>query len=200
MPRLNGNLQAFVLRTGQLEALVDGIAAAPPQYQSSIGELIFLRLFSMLEIELEDVTTKIVCGARYLDGTAPVLLHQSRSVALARDAMRKHGRSKALELKWTIGTDIRANVKFVIDPSDPYFVAVTTHEARIDEMRRIRNHIAHSNSDTLRKYKPVVVAHYGAYVPRITPAVLLQSGRFRPTLLKQYLAAARIIIKEFVRA
>lgn len=199
MPRLSGNLQAFVLRTGQLDALVDDITAAPPRYQSAIGELIFLRLFSMLEIELEDVTTKIVCGARYLDGTAPALLHYSRSASLARDAMRKHGRPKAIDLKWTIGADLRGNVKFVLDPSDPYFAAVTAHEARVDEMRRIRNHIAHSNSDTLRKYKPVVVTHYGAYVPRITPAVLLQSGRFRPTLLKQYLAAARIIIKEFAR-
>lgn len=188
-----------MLRASKLDALVNDIAAAPPKYQSAIGELIFLRLFSMLEIAIEEVTIKIVCGAPYLDGTAPALLHRCRSASLARDAMRKRGRPKAIELKWTIGSDICANVKFVVDPADPLFATVTAHETRINEMRLVRNHIAHSNADTLRKYKPVVVTHYGAYVARITPAVLLQSGRFTPTILKQYLAAARVIVKELTR-
>lgn len=199
MPKLNVTLDEFMRRTTMLDALADGVPTAPPKYQSAIGELIFLRLFSLLEVAIEEVTTKIVCGARYLDGSVPGLLYRARSAMLAHAAMRKLGRPKTIDLKWTIGSDIRSNVTFCVVPGDAFFSTVVAHEARIDEMRRIRNHIAHSNSDTLRKYKPVVVSYYGAYVPRITPAALLQSSRFSPPLLKQYLSVSRTVVKELTR-
>ena len=59
MPKLNVTLDEFVRRTTMLDALADGLPTAPPKYQSAIGELIFLRLFSMLEARNPVLAPKI---------------------------------------------------------------------------------------------------------------------------------------------
>jgi hypothetical protein len=175
------------------------------EIQRALGELVLLRLFFRLEAYIEDVTIRICRGSAYADGTNPSLLVAPTSRQSAIQQMRTLNRFKAgaptsIELKWTMGPDIRNNAKFVIAPTDPFFATVGSHEAELDRLRRIRNHIAHGNSDTGRKFRPVVAHHYGAALPSITPGALLLSNRFSPPLLDQAIVFARVFARDVVRA
>lgn len=168
--------------------------------QKALAELVLLRLFFCLESYLEDVTCRLACGCDYVDGSAPNLLVASASRAAAIANLRSHGRTKAIDLKWTIGSDIRRNVQHVIDSGDPLYSTLLLHEAELDRWRRVRNHIAHGNADTSRKFRPVVTHYYGAALPSITPGQLLLSSRFSPILLDQALIFARVFAKDLARA
>lgn len=167
--------------------------------QKALAELVLLRLFFRLESYLEDVTIRLACGSDYADGLTPNLLVASRNRIVAISNLRRFGRPKAIELKWTIGSDIRKNIQNVVHAADPIYSVVTAHEAELDRWRRVRNHIAHGNSDTSKKFRPVVTHHYGAALPSITPGQLLLSKRFSPVLLDQALIFARVFAKDLAR-
>jgi hypothetical protein len=200
MPSLDVNVRDFAARLSVLEQLVDGIDTVPIKFQKILGELVMLRLFSLLEAHLQSLCMKIVCGAPYLDGTRPTLLVKAPSAASAILQMRTLNRAKTLDLSWTTCTAIKKNIEFSVDTSDPIFATFAAYDASIDEMRLVRNHIAHGNADTRRKFRPVVKAHYGAYVPSITPGVLLLSRRHSPSILKRYLIQCRIAVRDIARA
>jgi hypothetical protein len=168
--------------------------------QKALAELLLLRLFYRLEAFIEDVTIRICCGANYADGSAPAKLITCKSLTSAITNMKSTGRTKAIDLKWTMEADIKKNVQHVLDSADPFFATIASHSAELDRLRRTRNHIAHGNSDTSRKFRPVVNHHYGAALPNVTPGVLLLSNRFSPDLLEQAFVFARIFAKDLVRA
>ncbi len=99
-----------------------------------------------------------------------------------------------------MGSDIRNNIRHVIAFTDPIYAAVLAHETELDRWRRVRNHIAHGNSDTSRKFRPVVTHHYGAALPNITPGQLLLSNRFSPILLEQAIVFAKVFAKDLAQA
>lgn len=169
------------------------------EIQKALAELVLLRLFFRLEAYLEDVAIRLACGTSYADGTPPSLLIASANRTAAISNLRKHGRAKTIDLKWTIGADIRNNVKHVMASVDPIYATILAHEAELDRWRRVRNHIAHGNSDTSRKFRPVVNYHYGAALPNITPGQLLLSKRFTPVLLDQAIIFARVFAKDLAR-
>ncbi|WP_123833130.1 hypothetical protein [Luteimonas sp. 100069] len=179
--------------------LVRPTGAGAVEVQKALAELVLLRLFFRLEAYLEDVTVRIACGTSYADGTPPSLLIASANRVVAISNLRRHGRAKSIELKWTIGGDIRNNVRHVIAPADPIYSTILAHEAELDRWRRVRNHIAHGNADTSKKFRPVVTHHYGAALPNITPGQLLLSRRFAPSLLDQAIIFARVFAKDLAR-
>jgi hypothetical protein len=168
--------------------------------QKALAELLLLRLFYRLETFVEDVTIRICCGAIYADGTVPAKLIACKSRTSAITNMKSTSRAKAIELKWTMEADIKKNVQYVLDSTDPFFATVTSHGAELDRLRRTRNHIAHGNPDTSRKFRPVVKHHYGATLPSVTPGVMLLSNRFSPDLLDQAFVFARVFARDLVRA
>ena len=94
---------------------------------------------------------------------------------------------------------IKDNVKNIINPNDNFYNVVNRHGTLIDEMRRIRNRIAHNNSSARGKYRAIVRRYYGAYLNNITPGTLLLSPRKSPPLLAQYIIKSRILIKDLVK-
>ena len=181
-------------------AIFSAAISGTPVVQKAMAELVLLRLFYRLEAFLEEATIRICCGANYLDGSSAGLLVSSRGRKVAISNMRQLSRPKAIDLKWTIGTDMLNNVKFIIPSTDSYVSVVTNHSSELDRMRRVRNHIAHGNRDTSRKFRPVVEYYYGAKLPHITPGVLLLSPRFSPSVLSQAFVFARVFAKDLVKA
>lgn len=205
MARLDALYGEYVDSLAKLASFSASISGGPV-IQKAMAELVLLRIFYRLEAFLEEATIRICCGAAYLDGSSAAVLVASRSRDAAIKNMRQHNRTnaagapKSIDLKWTIDSDILNNVKFVIPAADSYCTVVTNHGPELDRMRRMRNHIAHGNRDTSRKFRPVVTHFYGAALPHITPGVLLLSPRFGPTVLSRAFVFARVFAKDLIKA
>lgn len=202
MHSLDVNIRQQRAESEGLMQLIDNMISLDPRYQKTVAELVMIRLFSMLEEHFQSITLKVLCGALYLDNTAPTITVRCRSMRVASTQIANYGRStplQAYKIKWNQAVEIRNNVRYMLPATENLITVFDRHATLIDDMRRVRNHIAHNNVDTARKYKLVVQRHYGAFASSITPSVLLISNRRNPILIKQYLIASRIIIKELVR-
>lgn len=183
----------------KLSALARNVGKLEPVFQKLVAEITFLRLFYVLENGFQAFACKLLCGCSYLDGSLPVLLSPSASISAAADRMRKFGRVRAHDLKWSKASEVNENVRYLIDASDHYVRVINFHGSLIDEMRRVRNRIAHNNQQSRKNFRVVVHRHYGAYLNQVTPGLLLVSPRRSPPLLDQYLAKALVLVKELAR-
>lgn len=199
---LSVNYRDVVDQSVRLEDLYTSLAVLEFTHQKLTAELIFLRLFSLLELHFQSIAMKVLCGAQYLDGTGPILLHTSTNAANALSNILSHGRAnpiKQAQLKWSNSQSIQGNIGKLIDRNDNYRQVILNNSALIDDMRFVRNHIAHNNPDTRQKFSPVVTRYYGGYVNTVTPGVLLLSPRRTPCLLVEYIRSVRIIIGDLVK-
>ncbi|HLY61364.1 MAG TPA: hypothetical protein VKV95_11495 [Terriglobia bacterium] len=102
--------------------------------------------------------------------------------------------------RWSTASEIKDNIKFVIDPGDNVHRVLDANASLIDEMRRVRNRVAHNNPTSRENYRQVVRSHYGASPNHVTPGLLLVTPRFSPPLVEQYIKKQRIIAKDLVKA
>jgi hypothetical protein len=193
-------LRRFNAQFDRLLAFESSLADVSAAHQKLIAEVVFLRAFYVVEESVKTSALKLLCGADYLDGSVPTLLHRSRSISAAETAIANYGRPRPnFRAKWTNAVFVLQAIQHCMDPADHFATALNTHAALYEELRVIRNHIAHSTASTLTHYKAVVTRHYGAYKP-IGPGTLLVSSRFAPLLLRMYLVSARVMYRDLVKA
>lgn len=183
----------------KLIELLDNINSLQPRYQILVAEILLLRLFDSLVETIRSITIKIMCGALYVDGSQPVLQIQSRSRAIAINNMTNHRRRKPRHLQWSRVKEIKENVKYVIDPNEHFLNVLNVHVLFLEEIRWIRNRIAHNNAATRKNYRQAVLRYYGAYVNSVRPGILLLSPRQRPVLLRQYLMKSQILVETLIK-
>ena len=201
MPTIRPDFEVVDTETTRLLGLSSSLAALPPNHQKLVAEIILLRLFSLLENLIAIVPAKLACGASYLDGVAPLRLAQARSIDNAMDLFKTHARAKPrYRLPWTKAAEIKENVKYMIDPQDSYVRVIDNFGSLIDEIRRVRNRIAHNNRQSRDNYQVIVLRHYGAHLNHVTPGILLLTTRKQPCLLDQYIKKSRVLAKDLVRA
>ena len=170
------------------------------KYQYFIAEVIMLRLFSILEQTIAEVAYKLVAGGKYLNGNDPILAASANSVSGARTLLLSHGRSRPVQnLKWTKSRFIRQSVQHVIDVSDAYVVNAQVHGYTIDEMRKVRNHLAHRNASTRREYNMVIRNIYGANIRLQTGPFLVSTKRTAMANIDRYIRESRIIVDDLVK-
>jgi hypothetical protein len=197
MPKLETNNREFRKEADRLANLVLNISTLEPAYQKLVAEVVLLRLFGLVETTLQSVTVKLLCGAKYLDGTTASVATNAKSANGAISNMKKYGRSiYHNDLRWTKASEIKKNVRFLVSTTEHFVHVIDRNGALISEMRKVRNRIAHNNSASRRNFRPVVRHHYGADVNSVTPGSLLLSNRFTPPILEQYVAKSKILIKE----
>lgn len=200
MVKLNSDYQVFIQQTDRLMNLLSNIHSLSPQYSKLIGEIIMLRLFDMLEQIFKSIAVKLICGACYIDGTMPTLYTRARSAVGAETQIISYGRIKPRHrVNWTQVKEIKDNLEYVFDSREKYIRKLDENSAFIEEMRWIRNRIAHNNKKSRENYKKAVIRHYGAFVTSITPGIILLSNRNKPTLLEQYILKSRILLKEMIK-
>ena len=201
LPSLRPDWAAVLQATPRLQALIASIGTLPPTHRKLTAEIIMIRLFLLLETTFTSVAPKLLCGAKYLDGTTPARLVTPRSIAAALGEMKSHCRTQPKNyLRWTDSRSIRSNLKHTLAPSDPFFASVAAHGSLLTEMRFVRNQIAHSNSRTRINFRTVVVRHLGGVMRGITPGLLLLTPRLGPPcLLEQYVISSRVIIRALLR-
>ena len=168
-----------------------------------IAELIMIRIFALFESVAEESACRLVCGTAYSDGATPRLLRPkpTRSNLRALDAMRCYNRNKPrTHLRWNQPAEIRANLDTLLPPSEHFITTFQAHGQLISNLRKARNHIAHANRSTGAKFQQVVLDHYGAKVPSLTPGRMLLSPRFTPSLAERWCKGTRIILRTALRA
>lgn len=201
MPNLRVDHDYYYQETAKLLVLQAFPPTLPSNYRRLVAEIVLLRCFYLLENTIESIASKLPCGAAYLDGSAPQLLVTARSSADAITKMRTLGRRNNLSyLKWTTVKGIKRNIKNVIDGNDNLVRVVDNNTLFIEELRKVRNRIAHNNSKARREFQQIVQRHYGARLNSITPGtLLLLSTRMRPSLIYQYLLGSRILVDQLVK-
>lgn len=200
MAKLSVDYDFCKVEIDKLSELQLNLDPLPPKYQKLVAEIVMLRLFYILENTFASLTMKILSGATYLDGTPASVLFASKNSQAAEYNMKTHGRKKAVGfLKWTKVSYIKDNVRYLVPAGEHFIVELDHHGVLIEEMRRVRNRIAHNNPGSRSNYREIVQKHYGAYLNSITPGMLLLSPNFSPPLLSQYLSKSKILIKSMIK-
>lgn len=200
MFRLDIELRDTGVAVARLDGLYNNMSVLPSKYQKLAAEIVMLRLFEILTFRIGRIVCKVACGSRYLDGSTPQLLHRSTSIARAEAAMKTMNRNKPLQyLRWSKVSYVKRNVRSLIDPADHVLQLLGAHVGTIEEMRVVRNRVAHNHGSAKLGYAGVVFARYGARVPGITPGTLLLSPRWTPTILEEYLKTTTTLVKLLVR-
>ena len=199
-PSLNVTVRDTTISINRLENFRNEFRSFAPVHQYMFAELIMLRMFSILENAIEDIACKLVAGSPYTSGKYPVRLFAARSMECARSAMRQHGRTKTLNnLRWTSSGDIRESTKTVLDQKDPFITNVQIHANALDEMRKVRNFLAHRSTQSRMGYRQVVRVVYGAN-SRVRVEAFLTSRQRRSTAkIDEYLATSKIIILDLAK-
>lgn len=167
-PSLVVTHREFVAQADRLRSLCEHVPVFNPDYRTLLAEMIALQAFYFFETAIEDIAAKLVCGAAYGDGSAPVVARAARSIDDALNTMRSFGRTKPKGiLKWNKTDEITGNVRHVLAPTDNFCTACRNHGSRLNEIRIVRNHIAHNNQGTRREYANVVTRRSGARPQRL---------------------------------
>jgi len=200
-PTLTRDWDAFVTQIKRLEDLSASLLPLNPVHRWLVAEILMIRLFMLVENCIEVIAAKLLCGAQYLDATAPHRIVFPSSLQHALRLMETHSRPKPRLLRWNKAKEIRENLATTLDLSDPLFAAVAAVTMMLNDMRYVRNHIAHNNAGTRNRFQTVVLRHYGARVRAVTPGRLLLTQRPGPApVLNAYLIAAKTFVKAVVHA
>ncbi|MFA6187391.1 MAG: hypothetical protein WC770_09330 [Phycisphaerae bacterium] len=200
MPSISSDYRTHDIETQRLLALSNTLSGLSPIHQKLVAEIVLLRLFSLFENLIRSVTLKLLCRAVYIDGSIPMLLTSARSSQNAFTLLKTYGRNKNHQPLWSKATDIKENLRYVINHADNIIIVVDRNSVMIDELRRVRNRIAHNNAGSRKDYRHVVRKHYGAFMNHVTPGKLLLTQRIQPPLLEQYIRQERILVKDIVKA
>lgn len=170
------------------------------QYQYMISEVIMLRLFSILESTISEVAFKLACGALYRNGNAPIINKPCNSVQNAYITMLNYNRRRPLQYhRWTKATFVKDSIEHVLDINDVFFINVQNHGTSINDMRIVRNHIAHKSASTRQEYNALLNRTYGGN-PRLTIGTFLTSTTRNPlSNIDRYIAVINIILNDITK-
>jgi hypothetical protein len=189
----------YVAQADRLRELAAHMPALAANYQSLLSEMIALQAFYFFERAIESIAAKLVCGAKYADGVVPVITHAATTIDDALTHMRTVGRAKPKGLlKWNRASEITGNVRYVMAGSEHFCIACRNHSARINEIRMVRNHIAHNNSGTRAEYAMVVARRLGAAPLRLPRPGVFLLRQFTPgtPLLLEYVVTLGAIVRD----
>lgn len=194
-PKLLITIRNSNLKINKLMGYRSGSENLEAKYQHFIAEMIMLRLFSIFEDSVAEIAYKLASGAVYANGSSPVLTIQAGSITGARGLFLNHGRATPVQnLKWTKSKFIRESVQHVISTSDPFIRSVQQNGNIIEEMRKVRNVLAHNTTSAKADFKTVVRLTYGANI-NITPGAFLSSTtRTGRCNLDKYLLSTKAVL------
>ena len=191
--------RTYLAQASRLTSLVPTAHLLASDLKQMLAEMIALQAFYFFELAIEDIAAKIICGARYGDGVVPAVTHSARSIDDALASMRTIGRKRPKGiLKWNKVQEINGNVQNVLDTSDHFSGACRTHSARLNEIRIVRNHIAHGNAGTRAEYAGVVQSRLGARPNKLPRPGLFILREFTPNvpLLTDYVVTLGVVLRD----
>lgn len=181
------------------------------KYQKLIVETALLRLFYHMDAAMEGIALKLLSGTPYVDGTRPMLMVTpfSSATAASNHMLGRIRNGRATYLSWTTNANVVSNLRNLISPTDHILTHRSTHDAIYEDMRGIRNHIAHRTRSTGLHFSSVVANIYPARPRGITPARVLLSPRHAlrgaparqgRKVIEQYVGWSKVFFKTLARA
>lgn len=194
---ITSSFNKSIREIGVLSSYMNDCSTLESKYQYFIGEVVMLRLFAILESNICDVALRLACGTPYKSGTLPIRLINCLTIGDANFKMLSHGRRRPRPyLKWTYLSGIQDSIEHVLDLNDHFFVNINNHISLIDEMRDIRNHIAHRTSGTAVKYYNQLNSIYNANLRLPIGAFLTSKSRNPQSNIERYLLSMPIILHD----
>ena len=168
-----------------------------PQFQGFIAEILMLRLFNILERAVFDISCRVACGAQYKNGVTPVPNVLARSLNDAVNQFKNYNRTRSLNyIQFTNVGNTNEAIKNVIPATEPFRQNLTNYGNQFDEMRNVRNQIAHGTSSTYEKYRNVIVRRYGSALKLKTAVFLTSTTREHIPVLDQYVTIVKLMIDD----
>lgn len=165
----------------------------------ALSEIVLIRGASIFEEALASIAYKLACGAVFPDGSPDRILVNSRSLVAARNTMRTEGGSRTPPkdfLRWTKARHVAESVRGVIDPTSRYMTTCTRFGSIIAEIFEVRNHAAHKNSSSRRKYMKWVKQQYGQE-RNIRLGYFLLTRKISATPnVERYLTSIKVIVSD----
>ena len=177
----------------------DSIALVP-MFQHLVSELVLLRLSAVMESAIDELACKLVAGATYTNGNHPVRLQTAGSIAKAKLIIlvsRKGNRGRYLA--WARASDIGDNLWKVLGNTEPIITYAKVHATLLDEIRKVRNYVAHNSVDSRNGFQKVIRTKYGANASVSAGAFLTSTQRWRTARSDDYLAGAKVIVADLSR-
>lgn len=206
MAGLEIEYRRFLRATDTLLDLHARLAGLDFPFQKLVAENIHLRLFYELDKAVGEVALRMMRGAAFLDGSRPALLVPAFSNAnMACAAIIAKSRRRIFYLEWTTLAKVQSNLDTLLDPLDHFLVTFGLHNAVYDDIRVVRNHIAHNTESTRRQFS-TVTSRFFPLARGISPAKLLiskrtvlpspaTSGAGNFAACEQYIKWARLFLK-----
>lgn len=186
--------------TNDLLDVYSGLAGLTPKHKRLVVETLLLRVFGSLEECLEACAWKCICSGEYGDGVQSTPVFAGSNKAHALTLVLSYNRTKAIRYpKWSNVDDIEKNIAKLLLPAEHFRARLTAHKAKFDELRFVRNHIAHGTDGTRAKYKAVLVARYGGVPAKLSPGAFLTSATFTPTIFEQFMGFSRLMLKDLCK-
>lgn len=177
--------------------VTNSVSVTPVHFQYMISEVVMLRLFSIMEFYFAEIALKLACGTRYRNGNQPLIHMQCRSVQDAYSKMLSHNRRQPkLYLKWTTERFIRESIEHILNVNDSFFRNIQIHASLINEMRIVRNHIAHKTTTTRTDYLRLLRTLYGANPKLSVGAFLTSTSRSPISNIDRYTRSTIIMLND----
>lgn len=171
-----------------------------PQFEGFVAEILMLRLFGILEKAVKDISCRVACGAGYLNGVRPRPTTLAHSLVNALNLFKTFNRPRTVNyLQFTNVSNTNDAIKNVIPATEPLRQNLSLYGNQFEEMRIVRNHIAHRTSDTYSKYKKVIINRYGSALKLKTSVFLTSTTRERIPVLDQYITIVKLMITDMVK-
>ena len=196
LPNLSITIQNSAQQIDKLHAHQIDCEKLEAKYQHFIGEMIMLRLFSIFEDTVAEIAFKIAAGGLYLNGASANLTIRAGRTQDARNLFLTHNRVKIKDnLKWTKAKFIRESVDNVIPANESFIINAQAHGQIIDEMRKVRNALAHNSPSARAEFKDVLRVLYG-FNKNISPGVFLISKRHHNICnLSRYISSTKLVLQ-----
>lgn len=185
-----------------VERFLTQAKALPPNLYGFVCELMLLRIFSTIEYTVRETALRLACGSPYKNGVKPShILYNCKTIFDATEQFKKYGRSKQkTNLQFTNVHHTNDSIKFVIDSSEAFRIKLNVYSVIFEEMRKVRNHIAHRTSSTLKDYNQVLRSRYGGYIKLTPSAFLISTKRHSLSIIAEYLQTSKIMIDEITNS
>ncbi len=198
-PSIAGIYNKAMYDISRLDLYIQKSKHLQPDIRGYVVEILMLRLFSVLESSVREIAFRVACGAPYRNGSSSSPIVVCATLNDAFNNFKTYNRRKSLShLKFTNVSSTNDTIKHIIDTSEPFRVKLSAYGVRFEEMRKVRNHIAHHYKNTYTEYRSVICARFGAF-KKIRPAVFLNSqisSTNRMTFIEEYLKITKALIND----
>lgn len=197
-PSIGAIYAQAISRLSVVERYLIKAQTLPSDLYGFVAEIMMLRIFSVLEYTIRETATRLACGVPYRNGVSPThIIHLCSSLSDAINNFKSYKRSHTKQyLQFTNVSQTNDSIKNIIDSSEPFRIKLGQYGVQIEEMRKLRNHIAHRTSSTIQDFKNVIRQRYGANM-RIKPSAFLISTKRQPRpIIIEYLTITKVIIRD----